>query len=258
MSHFSVGVICESPADVDRLLAPYSEDIEVDPYIYRTKEQMIAEAKERAKTYHDDSVGYDYLKPFTEAKTDEEFYQAEIDYWQITNVDEDGNELTTYNPKSKWDWYSIGGRWADELKVRITEENGLSDYAYDETDEFVYCDEAKIKDIDFSLDKEKYDERYAWWEDNIEAPDDEWQGLYKKEYYTERYKDADEYATRNASFSTFALVTPDGEWHECGEMGWFGLSSDTPDETRAWDEQYMSFIENADPEHYFVMVDCHI
>lgn len=256
MSHFSVGVICESPADVDKLLAPYDENIEVKPYIGRTKAEMIAEGKKCKAMYEEKPEEYDWLSDFAKAQSNEDFYNLEKnDYCEY---DEDGNEFSTYNPKSKWDWYLIGGRWADELKVRITEENGLSDYAYDETDEFVYCDEAKIKDIDFSMNKERYDECLQWWKNNIEAPDEEWKGLYKKEYYTERYKDAEEYATRNATFSTFALVTPDGEWHECGEMGWFGCSSDTSEEARAWDEQYMSFIENADPEYYFVMVDCHI
>lgn len=258
MSHFTVGVICKSPADVDKLLAPYDENIKVEPYIGRTREQMIESGKKRKEYYEELPIAEreDYMTPYLSATTDEEFYN--LDKYEDAEYDDYGNEISTYNPKSKWDWYSIGGRWGNELKVRITEENGLSDYAYDETSEFVYCDEAKIKDIDFSPDKEKYDECYKWWKEKVEGSDEEWDSFYKKSYFTERYRDAEEYATRSAQFTTFALVTPDGEWHECGEMGWFGCSSDTPDEAREWDKQYMSFIENADPEYYFVMVDCHI
>ena len=258
MSHFTVGVICEDPMDVDKLLAPYSENLEVEPYIGRTKEQMIEDGKRFKEHCQEESKNgiEDYMASYLTAKTDEDFYNLQKqDYCEY---DKDGNELTTYNPDSKWDWYSIGGRWAGELKIRITEENGLGEYAESDQDEFVYGDVAKIKDIDFSPNTERYNECYQWWKDNVEAPDVEWNDLYKKEYFTERYKDAEEYATRNASFGTFALVTPDGEWHECGEMGWFGCSSETPEEARAWDDQYMSFIKNANPEHYFVMVDCHI
>ena len=27
------------------------------------------------------------------------------------------------------------------------------------------------------------------------------------------------------SFSTWVVLTPDGKWHEPGQMGWFGCSS---------------------------------
>ena len=30
-------------------------------------------------------------------------------------VAEDGSILSTYNPKSKWDWYLIGGRWNNSI-----------------------------------------------------------------------------------------------------------------------------------------------
>lgn len=248
MSHFTVGVICENINDVESLLAPYNESLEVEPCVVRTKGQMIEDGKAFKKYCQEEAKNgiKSYMIPHLTAKTDEEFYNLQRE--DCYEYDEDGNELTMYNPDSKWDWYSIGGRWAGELRLKKEEdENG--DY---------YCDMAPIKEIDFSPDKEKYDECYKWWKDNVEAPDEEWDEFYKKSYFTERYRDAEEYATRSASFTTFALVTPDGEWHEQGEMGWFGCSSDSPDEARAWDEQYMSFIKNANPEHYFVMVDCHI
>lgn len=247
MSHFSVGVICKSLEDITELLAPYDENLEVESYIGRTRAQMIEDGR-KTKEYYQTSSGddyEDYMKPYLSATTDEEFYNLEK--YEDAKYDNEGNELSTYNPKSKWDWYSIGGRWSGELRLKEEDE-----------DRYSYCDGAKIKDIDFSPDKEKYDECYKWWKEKVEGSDEEWDEFYKKSYFTERYRDAEEYATRSASFTTFALVTPDGEWHEQGKMGWFGFSSDSPDEARAWDEQYMSFIENADPEYYFVMVDCHI
>ena len=249
MSHFAVGVICESLGDVEGLLAPYDESIEVEQYVSRTRAKMIEEGKDIKRRLladgNDEHVSDEWASKYLNAETDEDFYNTQR--YEDSEYDEDGNELSTYNPKSKWDWYSIGGRWSDRLKLKEPDENG-----------YRYCDYAKMKDIDFGIDGEKYNECYEWWKVHVEGSDKDWDSFYKKSYFTDTYRDANDYATRQAQFSTFALVTPDGEWHEKGEMGWFGCSDETPDEAREWDENYMSFIENADPEHYFVMVDCHI
>lgn len=258
MSHFTVAVIHKPWQDAGELLAPYDEGIQMEPYISRTKEDMIRDGKKRAQRCKEDvGKGYrSYMTPYLTAKTDEDFYNAERDE-EFCEYDDDGNELSTYNPNSKWDWYSIGGRWGGTLKVRPTEENGLADHLYEEDDEFVYVDSAPIKDVDFTPDKEEYDKAYNWWVEHIDS-DKEWDSFIKKEYYTDTYKDATDYATRCAQFSTFAVVTPDGEWHEKGEMGWFACSDETPEEAREWDDNYMSFIENADPEDIITIVDCHI
>lgn len=55
------------------------------------------------------------------------------------------------------------------------------------------------------------------------------------------------------------MITPDGEWHEQGEMGWFGIGSETEEEAVVFKETYFdAFIKNADPEQFMVIVDCHI
>ena len=44
------------------------------------------------------------------------------------------------------------------------------------------------------------------------------------------------------------MVTPDGEWHETGSMGWWGLSSETHEEAVSWEEGfYERFLATADP-----------
>lgn len=255
MSHYTVAVLHSEERDITELLAPYDENLEVDPYIWRTKTEMIIDAKDKVKDYYKDPKWYDddeyhkeHIKPFLDAKTDEEFYDAERNYIDDREFDEDGNELSTYNPKSKWDWYSIGGRWAGILKLK----SGV-DSEYD------WCvDSARIKDIDFSRDEETYAKAYDWWVNNIDNEPEEWNDLYKKEYYEKMYKDADDYANQCASFSTFAVVTPDGEWHEIGEMGWFGCSSETPEEARAWHDNYMNLIHSVPDDYYMTIVDCHI
>ncbi len=73
-----------------------------------------------------------------------------------------------------------------------------------------------------------------------------------KETYLERMK-------KCSRFYTFAVITPDGTWHEMGQMGWFGMSSETAEEKEQWIENYKKrFIDAADPNWWLVIVDCHI
>ena len=59
---------------------------------------------------HDDDI-QNWMKPYIEATTDEELYKLEIEDYEEDDIDKNGNILSTYNPKSKWDYYGIGGRW---------------------------------------------------------------------------------------------------------------------------------------------------
>ena len=261
MSHFAVAVLSNEGADIYELLAPYDEAIEVAPYINRTKQQMIDDAKKQQKEKLEKIERFKklgkqvqingYMQKILDAKTDEDFYQSQV--WSDKTYDTDGNELSTYNPKSKWDWYEIGGRWSGLLNVKT--ETGI-----------IQADVAKLKDIDFSIDKEEYKRLIRFWEVAIEGlpinPDenpDDFGTFYKKEYYIDRYKNKELYARINASFSTYAVITPDGEWHQKGEMGWFGMSSESGDESLNWDLNfYDNFFKNADPETIVTIVDCHI
>lgn len=129
-----------------------------------------------------------------------------------------------------------------------------------------YANSAKIKDVDFSLDKKQYDTSKRFWELYVEddEPTNEEErelkssGFYRKEFYINRYKTKESYAKSCASFSTFAVLTDEG-WFEQGQMGWFGCSSETDEEAMAWSNNfYNRFIKNADPEAYITIVDCHI
>lgn len=224
MSHYTVAVFHRDDQDLEDLLAPYSENLRVEPYIRYTKQEAIDYVRKNIVGY---GVG--------DGKSDEECWDFMAkDYDDKT--DGDGNIYSTYNPNSKWDWYCVGGRWSGEL---------------------VNGDEAKIKDIDFSLDKEKYDEAIEFWNENVIGDGNE--GIYKKEYYTERYKTAEKYAECCAGFNTYAVVTPDGKWHAPGEMWWFGVSTESDDECMDWYDHYKErFIDTADPEWILTIVDCHI
>lgn len=277
MSHFTVMVLSDGKKTVEELLEPYDENIEVDPYIARTKAQIIAEGKRRkenilkrlSEEHKDEIKPYtpsDWERKFLDAKTDEDFYKA--DTYEDGTYDENGNELSTYNPKSKWDWYQIGGRWEGLLKAKSGVKMhspgvfGSSKHA-NEPDRY---DCALIKDLDFTPDEEDIKQARRYWEVVVEGsplmPGEnakDFMSFYKKEYYVRRYKDKETYAKISSSFMTYAVVTPDGVWHEKGQMGWFGCSSETDDESLDWDLHFKERFIDSMPENTVVtIVDCHI
>ena len=230
MSHYKVAVIHKKGQSIDELLAPYNENIQVEPYIQFSRQEAIDYAREHWVGFAD--------------KPDEDCWLAMTADAGEGMYDENLNILTTYNPKSKWDWWSPGGRFDGELRVR----HGRG---------YMYKSEARIGSVDFSLDEEEYAEALEYWKENVEGEGTD--RFYSKDYYLERFKDAETYATCVASFCTYAVITPDGEWHAPGEMGWFACSSETGDDWVRWVRDYQkNFIDTADPKDYIAIIDCHI
>lgn len=231
MSHFTVAVITKknSRKEIEKILEPYWEELEVEPYIGETKEQLIKNAKRLQKLYLErqekgESMS-EYESKYINATTDEELYEAYKD--EDEKYDEQGNRLTTYNPKSKWDWYSIGGRWnkvlltnKDNKDVLEEQDFGLFNYCDDKEtiDGYKWVNGAKIKDINF----EKMNE-------GKEKP-----------------------------FYTWALVD-EIDWYEQGKMGWWATSDATNESTNTFAKQFQEYINNLDnQEKYLTIVDCHI
>jgi hypothetical protein len=254
MSHYCVGVIVEDidnfEAEIEEILAPYDENLEVKPYLYKTKAQIIEEAKQLVpiiKKKIEEDPKYQIVDTYREqilaAVTDEDFYQAMYD--EDYKYDEEGNQLTTYNPKSKWDWYQIGGRFRhEEDSVQIKNFK-----LYDEMDEET---------------KRKY---HRVWENfliGVKNPEELEKDVFgefrfwKDSYYIDRYGTCENWIKQVTSNLPYAFVDKNG-WYEQGKMGWFGCD----DATKESIEDYTTFAETyfADPanqEKYIVWVDCHI
>ena len=236
MSHYAVAVIHKENQDIDEMLDRYSEHLEVEPYIYRTKQEVIEEAQFlKERMVEQNRQHEEWFKPYLEAETDEEFYRAEVG----SSVDEEGNELSTYNPDSKWDWYQVGGRWGGLLKSRVDGE---------------FYDELPMTEIDFSRNEEEYKDALEEWDDIIAG-----KTFYRPEYYLETYGTKEEYARRVSEFSTYAILTPEDEWIEPGKMGWFGVSNASSEDKKKYEEGYMDIINRYMSDEYIMtIVDCHI
>jgi hypothetical protein len=273
--HFTVAVITkEKPTNglLDKVLAPYNENLEVPYYIKQTAEQYLQSEREYLERYKEgiyaeyiaDPEAYgkknccspehlEFLKNFMEKRysaTDEELlneraegYPGEEHEDGCAWIDADGNMWSTYNPNSKWDWYQIGGRWSGELSLK----GGYS------------ANSAQIKDVDFGneIDYEKYkkDKDFVEKYNKLVTEGD---GFYKVSYLKSIYPTIEDYIRTNVAFGTFAVIDENGKWHEKGQMGWFS-SSETPDEGLMWDRNYYdNFIKSTNPNNWITVVDCHI
>ena len=219
MSHFSVLVLTGEGQDVEGLLLPYMENCCGEP------------PREYMEFFEDE-----------ECEVDEE--TGRRGYWQ--------------NPNARWDWYEVGGRFRGMLRAsrgsRAVPERLGGRYP-----EGRY-DSARVGDCDFGPDEAARAAAEEFWAQAVEgAGDGAPLTLRPPEFYLRRYGDAATFAELESAFSTWAVVTPDGEWHEQGEMGWWGLSSETDEEALGWLRGFRGrFLDTADPDWTATVVDCHI
>jgi len=108
MSHFTVLVIGE---DLEGQLAPYDEQIEVTPYKQYADSDQIAHYESLYREKHDGQDPEDDQVLVTWLREEFNYHEFQRDQTGIY-------EMSTYNPKSKWDWYSVGGRWTGYFVTR--------------------------------------------------------------------------------------------------------------------------------------------
>lgn len=264
MSHYKVLVIHNENQNIEELLAPYSENLEVEPYLKYKYDEAIKKAKEEYGYKHRSNK--ELLKIFAN------------DYGLI---DINGDLYSTYNPNSKWDYYQIGGRFDGELM--LTDEGRLN--AVNEIKR-KYCTDIDIKKLreDFHymryvnvaplkyiqwfipLSPTEKEKIRRWWEINIynmplkEGEEKDKYFFYKPEYYKRRYKDAETDIKVQEAINFFAVITPDGKWYAPSNMGWWACTDGEPEDELKWDlEFYDRFIEpNLNSDLICTVVDCHI
>lgn len=277
MSHFSVGVFTDGKTSLEDLLIRYCEDTELVPKAYLMFKDETENLKKRLiedkvkcihmnDTYYlmgseEAEACYENSSKLKEGCVIEEVPVSKVyknidelaKYYDYTWNEEKGCWGYWYNPEAKWDWYSEGGRFADSL-FSISEDD--------------YVDSAEVRDIDFDrmlVDcKEERKQHYEKLRGYYESLSSEQKEVGLGGYYKgiiESYPTAEEYANANASdFSTYAVVTPDGVWHAPGEVGFWGMSTDTEEESKKWHEEYADrFLKEAKEKNWcLTIIDCHI
>ena len=126
MSHFTVLVIGEN---VDEQLAPYDENLEVEGYRDYYREDQLRHQMDAWKRRDEPSgapinLGEEPLPPLSidhlpDPSLEELVEFLNDDWGEEWGLDEQGvYRVSTYNPKSKWDWYVVGGRWRGYFKLK--------------------------------------------------------------------------------------------------------------------------------------------
>lgn len=218
MSHF-VGLVFGS--NVDALLEPYNENMEVEQYVRYTKDEAIDEVK----TIHANDYEYavKLLDKCKNPTTDWEKEQLERankiiekglfisyeDAWEEAKnwgyeIDNEENLMSTYNPDSKWDWYCEGGRWREWLLLKEKGEDG-----------------------------EPLNSTFA----------------------TKEEVDWDAMLVNNRI--PFCFITDDGEWHESAEIGWWAMTSNEKNKNE-WEKEFLDYLKFVDEETPVTVIDFHI
>lgn len=188
--------------------------------------------------------------------TFEEFAEK---YHGFKERDPDHNLYGYYeNPKAKWDWWQVGGRWGGSLKLKGAPPDKR-------------VDEARAGDIDWDFmygsTPEVRERLVRFWEIHVEGrePADDLDKeiakelvLYKPQYYIDRFGSKERFVDAECAFSTYAVLRY-GEWRGQGRMLMFGCSDEKNGAAADWATGFRAeFIDKLDPDDIVAIVDCHI
>lgn len=285
MSHFCVVVI---GPDHEGQLAAFDENAECPPYRSRVTKVKLSEMVKYFKKISKEGSDALYLpKDFHKVKLSE----AVLDFplmstlwkeWSGAKLKKDSKGyyvMSTYNPQSKWDWYTVGGRWdgffknmdgslSNQLPVGEVDFDAMVNEAVKEAEDEWHKFTSVVGDNPLPprwkdlLGKHKGDSDAAraeygsyesvkalraadmnpWFEDVVDI-----YGVEKKEFLRRA-------ASRVAV--PYAIVH-DGEWFARGEMGWWGMSRDEISEDE-WGTKVYELYKSLTKDTLLTLVDCHI
>jgi hypothetical protein len=223
MSHFTTIVIVPSKDEkdlkkVEKLLRPYDENKTVPGYL-RDCHCTGSQADKEVEIIVEDKLGkidtvrkdFAIKYPNLPYKEQEKIWKEQVQIPRETlrkelmgkhplakTPDPDctqckgtGKYKSTYNPKSKWDWYVVGGRW----------------------DNYFGCNHPPVERL-IELAKSKEPK------------------------------------------TPYSIVTPDGEWHQEGDMGYWGMTFNEIEED-VWNKEILEIYEKY-KDHIGVVCDLHI
>jgi hypothetical protein len=161
-----------------------------------------------------------------------------------------------HNPNSMWDWWVIGGRYRGLLLLKDGKTGELGEPSWCNKGEIPDgVDIACVEHIDWDrMDaREREDASRRWDEAKAKLSDTRFKDLYGDDC------DKEAFLKEEGVFSTYAVITDDGEWHSPGKVGWFGASSDTPEEATEFAMSFRErFIDSLPDGTRITIVDCHI
>jgi len=322
MSHYTVLVIGDDP---EKQLAPFEESTEnlergllefvdeEDSYLQKYENEsveMVVMEDDSLKSPYDDifkqgeMFDQKYVVPEHLQKRQvphkERFATFETfvaDYQGIEERDPDKQRYGYWrNPRAKWDWYSLGGRWTGyfRLKVNATGETGRPGLMTKPA-KTGYADQVRKKDVDVKkMRKHARKEAQEHWNEfqkvlagrelpprwsevrekhgtDIEAARKEYNSLpvvidlNKADLMPfmgalhDRFGCTEEAFLQRAednALTSYAILY-NGQWYERGEMGWFGMSHNEKDPDE-WSREFAKLFDSLPDDTLLSLYDCHI
>lgn len=218
MSHF-VGLVFGF--DHEELLEPYDENREVDVYVKYTKDEAVNVV--RTKRIEDYEWALKVLEKHPNSESDWEKNHVQ----HAQKIIEEGFEISYENA------WEEAKKWGYE---RDDEDNLLSTYNPDSKWDW-------------------YIEGGRWGGWLLLKEKDENGEPLTAIYATKNEVDWD--AMKEQKRVPFCFVTPGGDWVECAEMGWFGMTFNDKD-PKEWDEEFWNYVDSLHDEIPVTVVDFHI
>lgn len=276
MSHFSVLVILDKEqskdveGSVEKLLLPFSENMEVEPYdeeCWCVGSKARVEANEQAQRelgswetwrqrFHaqpqEKRSSLDAWKKYTaplselEAKLEKAHPLHGKPNAKCEECKGTGTRQSTRNPDSQWDWYEIGGRWTGKLTDYDPEKDPRN------IESCQWCGGTGKRNDKLGREARKADPKYT-----CNGCDGKGKKVKWPTEWAKYAGDIQPMENIKLDFSSFAFLTPGGEWIQRGKMGWWGMVSDETDE-KAWKKTCATIMAKFTNGHVGVIVDCHI
>jgi hypothetical protein len=286
-----------------------TEDESRDEYLNKTMTVVTLpdgtqtnEYDQKYKVFDSKSFDSNYVFPEGSVKEEKKFceyfktFEQYMEEWcGSESVDSEMNRYGYWhNPKSKWDWYSVGGRWTGYFKPKHGAFGKLGKSgAFDNKPKEGWVDSIKIRDIDLqamfdeaareaNLEYDKVEQiakgrNLPSWEKTVAECEKDYnkaREIYNSDPIHKEFSDAgihvwgglyetyrnsrEEYVKMcvNRTMVPFAVLK-DGQIYEKGEMGWWGSVSDEKDQDK-WNEEFWKLFNSVDPETVVTLLDCHI
>lgn len=312
MSHFVVMIIGHQ--DIDQALTPYweldlgqeeaSNDSRAE--FEDTEQEFVIEYDEKLREM---IIGEDGLLYFpwdhtfglervglsgSKIGAPEHLERVQVSFWEMYDTfdkfmkeyhDEEPDTKTGRygfwrNPKAKWDWFQLGGRWSGFLKLK-NGQNGIlgSRSLLDESpdDRKGRADIALFRDIDWDsmVNRELGERARRFWilhvvkklgeeltnEDEKFMADFDPIPLEPQVFGAQYNNNIETYvAAMELTYVPWSVIDQNGKWFEHSEMGWWGMSTPNEEENKGrWNLGFFDrFLKDLPPETTISIVDCHI
>lgn len=252
---------------IEEKLEPFDESLEFEPYVFKTKEELIKDRRQNikdamntrvAKEYFENPIQYvkenpdekEYIKHILGlqdelSKSDDELW-LDIEPMLSDVLDKDNNYISTHNKQGKWDWWVIGGRFENTLLDKNNNKVTI----------------IKVKDLSTEPEEKEIERSKRFWEIIVEKEEPKTEEekaittFYNENYYLDKYGNKEEFVKHQTSNLPYALLV-NNEWIEPGKMLSFGMDTSNANTQKKFRKEYKEILKGLNDNDIIVVVDCH-